>query len=518
MASCISLRGSTACPAFNASSVSTDDTLRGLFPFLKYVDDTASFDEQLKSYIATTYAQLKYQTLLGCSNVSLTNTTDLYARYTTTFLCNAVVQNSVNPCKLTGAAARPVCAETCAEFATSEEQIASTKDLCGTTGDNAISQIRADFTTCALPDNSLNSDQCIQGVTNEPDNCGFADNLPSLCSYCASSSPNSTDSCCVNAQTETRCTNVKLPITASMGAITSSVASATASSSAGAAAGSSHGSGLSGGAIAGIVIGSIVGALLLLALIIGCCILIRRRRNSKIGSTLNQPSPSRHGPPATSMTYASPRTHQDNLPVGARVHQLSALEATDASPLAAAGMGKGAYDITPESQRTGLGVAAISKRGGSLSADGSSPNTGDFSSPEGAVSGDSEALSHFKDYYSQDDIRSGDAVATLWAYQPRAQDEWELERGDMIKVIGIWDDGWATGIKLNERAEDWSARNENRDSGVSNGSRAPPTDDNGETEIKAFPLVCVCLPQHWRKIVDSDGPGGGMGGPPSGTP
>jgi hypothetical protein len=183
-------------------------------------------------------------------------------------------------------------------------------------------------------------------------------------------------------------------------------------------------------------------------------------------------------------------------------------------------MGKGGFDISPDSQRSGFGVGAITKRGGSLSADGSSPNTaGDYSSPEGAISGDSEALSHFKDYYSQDDIRSGDAVATLWAYQPRAQDEWELERGDMIKVIGIWDDGWATGVKLNERAEDWIARNENRDSGVSNGSRRPPqtADDGGETEIKAFPLVCVCLPQHWRKIVDSDASGGTQG-PPSGTP
>jgi hypothetical protein len=176
-------------------------------------------------------------------------------------------------------------------------------------------------------------------------------------------------------------------------------------------------------------------------------------------------------------------------------------------------------DITPESQRSGLGVAAIGKRGGSLSAEDSSPNTaGDFSSPEGAISGDSEALSHFNDYYSPDEIRSGDAVATLWAYQPRAADEWELERGDMIKVIGIWDDGWATGVKISERAEDWLLRNENRDSGVSNGStRQQPAEEGGETEIKAFPLVCVCLPQHWRKIVDSD-TGNGTGGPPSGTP
>ena len=55
----------------------------------------------------------RYQNLLGCSSINLTDTTNLYARYTTTFLCNAIVQNSVEPCGLSGAAARPVCADTC---------------------------------------------------------------------------------------------------------------------------------------------------------------------------------------------------------------------------------------------------------------------------------------------------------------------------------------------------------------------------------------------------------------------
>jgi hypothetical protein len=53
----------------------------------------------------------------------------------------------------------------------------------------------------------------------------------------------------------------------------------------------------------------------------------------------------------------------------------------------------------------------------------------------------SEQLPYFKDYYSSEDIHPGDKVACLWAYAPRAPDEFELERGDMLKVIGIWDDG-----------------------------------------------------------------------------
>lgn len=69
--------------------------------------------------------------------------------------------------------------------------------------------------------------------------------------------------------------------------------------------------------------------------------------------------------------------------------------------------------------------------------------------------------------------------------------------------------GWATGIRLNERAEDYINRRHLRDSGVSASqtsrasqrrSSSPPIG----TEIKAFPLVCVCLPEHWQKTIDSD--------------
>lgn len=57
---CISLKGSTACPAFNASSISTDDALVGFYPFLSTVSDTDSFDSGLRSYISDAYAQIKY--------------------------------------------------------------------------------------------------------------------------------------------------------------------------------------------------------------------------------------------------------------------------------------------------------------------------------------------------------------------------------------------------------------------------------------------------------------------------
>jgi hypothetical protein len=57
---CISLTGSTACPAFNASSISTNSDLTGLFPFLSDVRDTESFDSEIQNYVSGRYAETKY--------------------------------------------------------------------------------------------------------------------------------------------------------------------------------------------------------------------------------------------------------------------------------------------------------------------------------------------------------------------------------------------------------------------------------------------------------------------------
>jgi len=132
--SCIPLANSARCPAFNASSISTDSTLTGLLyvslqraklpaihlhtnvpasPFLAQVTDVASFDSQIQQYIAGSFSSQRYQNLIGCSAYDSSNTTRYYARYTTSVLCNAVVQNSIGPCALTGSAARPLCADTC---------------------------------------------------------------------------------------------------------------------------------------------------------------------------------------------------------------------------------------------------------------------------------------------------------------------------------------------------------------------------------------------------------------------
>ncbi|UKZ73756.1 hypothetical protein TrVFT333_001406 [Trichoderma virens FT-333] len=502
---CISLKGSTQCPAFQAASISTNQSLISTFSFLQYVSDIESFDNQLSSFVKTTYLKDKFQSTFGCHNINFTNPSDMYARYTTTVICNSIVQLSAAGCGVSAQNSQPLCAETCAEYAQSEAYITADTALCANPGSDLNKLIRADFTVCALPEQSL-SGGCIVGVDNEPDNCGFGNSTIGLCSYCGAGGINSTDTCCYSAGAESRCKGVKLPdITATL-TFTAPTSTSTPTNSAEPVA-SSGGSHLSGGAIAGIVIGSIAGVVILAALLFFCIRLMRRRPSSAQGSIFNQPSPARKGPPMSQDSAAPPRIRNPprrSSPSG---------RAVPYAPKVSDRMSSSEFGDTPEPETPYAslrGPPMTSRRQGSLSSNSmlGSDVPGSpvgFSSPGGLASQQSEQLPFFKDYYSQDDIHPGEKVAVLWAYQPRAPDEFALERGDMLKVVGIWDDGWATGLMVDQRAEEWEARRQaQRDSGVSSSSAPRDSSPQGHGDLKAFPLVCVCLPEHWRKTIEGD--------------
>ncbi|CAK7217319.1 hypothetical protein SEUCBS140593_003172 [Sporothrix eucalyptigena] len=544
MSDCFSLKGSTRCPAFSSASISPSSA-SGQYDFLKYVSDLSTFDSELASYIQTTFIQEQFQARIGCQGINLANTSEIYPRYLTSTICSAIVQSSISTCSLSSADSQPLCADTCAEFAESELYIVDDSALCANASSDAVKLIRSDFVTCSSPDSALSS-ECIAGSTNEPDNCGYGNSTIGLCSYCSSGGINSTDTCCYNSNAESRCVGVVLPtITSTMTFTTTPSQTAAASSSAAAATGTHNG--LSGGAIAGIVVGSVAGVALLAGLIFLAIVALRRRRNgSQNGSIFNQPSPARKGPQMSHVPLSSSQGNQpfEVLP-GGRIARMSALEGPNIdggeSPTppgrgaSAAGVAAGAaagyaigrrrgddhsssdgYNDSPDSEnRTGIlrPPPTTMRRNGSLSSgsvlageDPQSPSSAGMSSPQAITSQQSEQLPFFKDYYSQDDIHPGDRVAVLWAYQPRAADEFTLERGDMLKVVGIWDDGWATGVMMDERADEWEARRQQqRDSGVSNTSgRGRDISPAVSGEIKAFPLVCVCLPEHWRKTIEGD--------------
>ncbi|KAJ5107302.1 hypothetical protein N7456_003977 [Penicillium angulare] len=484
---------------------------------MENVSDLSSFDTSLTDYVSSSYVSAKFDEYLGCKGMNDSAMGDYYAQYTISVICSSVIQQSIDACDLSSADSEPICADTCASWATNEEEIVVNTNLCSSARDNYMKQIQSDFTICASPADSLTG-SCVEGSDNEPTNCGFANNTIGLCTYCHGES----DSCCTSANATTKCADVTIPTTtASIQPVMTTSATATA----GAGAGGSHG--LSGGDIAGIVVGSVAGAAILVALIALLFICRRRRRSHSDSASLNQPNPQRKGAsPPMQQVADSPTSPAFNMVPGGRVARMSALrEMPSSSPAhsrTSGAMYAAKYSDTSDSEGMGASPGAMSKRippvtgkrHGSLSSSSalagldsdSSPRSGtigQYSSPEGVTSGQSEQMSYFRDYYSQDDIYPGDHVAVLWAYSPRAGDEFELDRGEMLKVIGIWDDGWATGVRVHERAEDHDiSHREQRDSGVSNGSHRPGPSPAPSGEIKAFPLVCICLPQHWRKIID----------------
>ncbi|KAF3912318.1 hypothetical protein AA313_de0205185 [Arthrobotrys entomopaga] len=487
---CISLAGSTQCPAFNGSFVSTATS--GTYPFLAFVSNTQDFDTKFATYISDQYAQTQYQQLLGCTNLNLSDTTNLYARFTTSYLCNRMVQDSHGQCGSENQESVALCADSC---------------------------IRSDFTICALPANSL-SGKCIPAIENEPDNCGYNHNLPGLCAYCGSSSPNSTDTCCYNVDLS-RCTGVRLSPTTSLPPLFTTTVTATPTGGSSNNTGSGSASNkISGGAIAGITIGAIA-ALALLALLALC--LIRRRKKDK-DSIFNQNSPRRRTLEQGQMVFQQPGRSEgyEALP-STRIARMSALEntrntssETGATPSTrGARSGRGRFSSSspapygekqlqppPRGTRT-VSVSSSSMLDNTINSP-LSDNLGGISSPPYNGSSQSEQLPAFKDYYSTDSIKPGDDVATLWAYAPRAKDEFELERGDMLRVLGIWDDGWATGVRINGRAEDYVQRRVQRDSGLSAQTDPELNDPTLGADVKAFPLVCVCLPQHWQSTIERE--------------
>jgi hypothetical protein len=361
----------------------------------------------------------------------------------------------------------------------------------------------------------------------------YRENLPGFCYYCQKqqNSLESTDTCCYKANAETVCKGVELPNVSNLPPLPLDTTAADDPSS----SEPQKSDGLSKGALAGIIIGSVAAAALIGIL---AFLLWRRRRSQQVFVPQSSPRARSSGRSrAASMTFV-PQTSgsasrgYEVLP-GSRVARMSALEHPPTSsdtasppPLPTGPSARRRRDNKSSSSDFGLDgdsptsterqryAAELHRplhppprdRNASLSSASimlsdiypSSPIPDEKTySPTGQ-----EQLPFFKDYYSQNNIYTGDKVAVLWPYEPKAQDEFGLERGDVLEVVGIWDDGWATGIKLDQTPEEVIERKrQQRDSGVS-GRRASPAPR--DSTIKAFPLVCVCIPEHWAQTIENE--------------
>lgn len=290
------------------------------------------------------------------------------------------------------------------------------------------------------------------------------DNLLGLCLYCADNSPNSTDSCCYSSGAETKCAGLVLPTFTNLPPITTTAtttASATSSPL-------DDGNGLGGGAIAGITIGALVAVGFLVF-----ALLFWWRRKNQYGSQASIFNHPTRGPPSMTFTTVGPvqTGHGYGALAGGRVARMSALEGSTSQVDIASTTTSAA---PPHISRAIIGAQSSSSseqgspasrrdrspqhrplhppprgRNASLSSSSVLMSEGGLTSPvppsergSGRFSGSpSEQLPYFRDYYSNEDIHPGDKVSVLWAYAPRAPDEFELDRGDMLKVVGIWDDG-----------------------------------------------------------------------------
>lgn len=271
-----------------------------------------------------------------------------------------------------------------------------------------------------------------------------------------------------------------LPTFTNLPPITTVTASPTASSTTPPEA-EDDSSGLSGGAIAGITIGSLAVVALVVIALLFCW---RRKRYGTQASIFNHPTRS---PPSMTFTTVGPvQTGRGyEALAGGRVARMSALEestpelsaSSPAPHISRAVTGNSSSsdygpEDSPNSQRKhsphhrplhppprGRNASLSSSSALGSASDPISPVTS--SEKDGSArevsSPQSEQLPYFKDYYSSDDIHPGDKVSTLWAYSPRAPDEFELERGDMLKVVGIWDDGkqfhWSIWLFANMRIQ-----------------------------------------------------------------
>lgn len=168
--SCFSLSGSTTCAAFQDYYIS----LTGLatqYPFLKKVTDIKTFDAGMQSFVTSPQF---YLAPLGCTNKANVASKIPYARYSMTYMCSILIQDSSYslPCNYNQSLSPPpLCKQTCFDFMASVESLTDNMDTCPNLlqQNNNMANLNS---SCEYWSGLNGTNYCVIGVANEPYNCG----------------------------------------------------------------------------------------------------------------------------------------------------------------------------------------------------------------------------------------------------------------------------------------------------------------------------------------------------------
>ncbi|KAI8982092.1 hypothetical protein BDF20DRAFT_791337, partial [Mycotypha africana] len=168
---CFPLKGSTTCPAFQTFYISVEGNQKR-YPFLANVTDIASFDEALTQYVQSSDF---YLSALGCNYKANPTTNIPYARYSFTYMCATLIQDTTTslPCNYQYNLSPPaLCQRTCFDYVASVNQLTDNNiDMCPNQFEQSEQVLNLN-TTCQYWSGLNGTHNCIVGLANEPNYCG----------------------------------------------------------------------------------------------------------------------------------------------------------------------------------------------------------------------------------------------------------------------------------------------------------------------------------------------------------
>lgn len=464
---CISLRGSTTCPAFEDAFINPSN-LTGDFPFFSNVTNVTSFDAQFEQYFNATnqYREQKINIGLQCNRTGSDNVAVQWER---TFFCGQFSQRSFDSgCTSGQESPLVVCSDTCSEHSASEQTIVDNPVNCAPTArlypnhnETRITTIANDNSTCSNWNNlvTTNAATCVSGLANEG-NCGFGPFISTqLCAACDPTGNRTIPACCTaqNTTSLSECGSfghrgaaavrpyTSTSSTDSMSSTSMPSSSSTDASSTGGfgaanagnnAATESNGPNLSSGQLAGILVGSIIGAILLGMLL--AWLLFGRKRRKDDPESHRMAGGAVYGGAANARSSSGDKgwTHSED---GMSRSLAGSPEADKRHGAGGAALGLGALGAGAAG-----GAAAAGAAGDRNSPANNRPTSEAMTSSSGA-DGKGTTVPTVRDQYTGQDIHVGEEVVAIYPYNASLNDEITLEPEQHVTIMRLYDDGWALG-------------------------------------------------------------------------